>query len=324
MDIVLFGTSIVGRHALAGLRKAGVEPVCFAIDNPTSMHVDGLIVLSVEDAVREYPHALFVSCLFNPSMTINRLHRLGVRAVSFAELTHHYSTLLPFMVMDNNETIWADVKSKMEYRYQMQFRLDGRNIIHHLPIEDIYFPADLFDLRRNEVFVDCGAYTGDTINSFRAHGGDGEIIAIEPDRNNFKQLIWRHPDITPYQCALGSTVGMVSFNGGQGVSSSISSALNADTTICNTLDNILLYKAPTIIKMDIEGAELDALKGAENTIKQHKPILAICLYHKPADLWEIPLYIRSIVPDYRLYLRRYAEDCWETILYCIPPERVRE
>ncbi len=79
--------------------------------------------------------------------------------------------------------------------------------------------------------------------------------------------------------------------------------------------------APTFVKMDIEGAELDALQGARETITRHAPVLAICLYHRPDHLWEVPLYLKGLRPDYRLYLRRYGEDCWEQVLYAVPADR---
>jgi hypothetical protein len=72
------------------------------------------------------------------------------------------------------------------------------------------------------------------------------------------------------------------------------------------------------IKMDIEGSELEALKGAKNTIKNQKPRLAISVYHKPEDIFEIPLYLKELVPAYKFYLRH---DCLvnltETVLYAM-------
>ena len=74
----------------------------------------------------------------------------------------------------------------------------------------------------------------------------------------------------------------------------------------------------TMIKMDIEGSELEALKGAKQTIQRDKPKLAICIYHKPEDIIEIPCYIKELVPRYRLYLRHYGNGDTETVLYALP------
>ena len=76
----------------------------------------------------------------------------------------------------------------------------------------------------------------------------------------------------------------------------------------------------TMIKMDIEGSELEALKGAKKTIQRDKPKLAICIYHKPEDMADIPLYIKELVPEYKLYIRHHSNFATETVLYAVMPE----
>ena len=80
------------------------------------------------------------------------------------------------------------------------------------------------------------------------------------------------------------------------------------------LDDVVTGKV-TFIKMDIEGAELDALHGATHIIQSQKPRLAICLYHKQSDMYDIPTYILSIVKDYKFVIRHYSSNPWETVLY---------
>ena len=87
------------------------------------------------------------------------------------------------------------------------------------------------------------------------------------------------------------------------------------------LDELLVNEQPSFIKMDIEGAEYDALSGCKQTIERYHPILAICLYHRQEDLWRIPLLIHSVSKKYDLYLRRYSDECWEQVCYAIPKER---
>ena len=70
----------------------------------------------------------------------------------------------------------------------------------------------------------------------------------------------------------------------------------------------------------IEGAELEALKGAKETIQRDKPKLAVCIYHRPEDMVEIPLYIKQLVPDYKLYIRHHSNTAGETVLYAVMPE----
>ena len=87
-----------------------------------------------------------------------------------------------------------------------------------------------------------------------------------------------------------------------------------DEVEVRALDEVVDGKV-TFIKMDIEGAELQALFGAEKTIKKYKPKLAICIYHRLEDILEIPAYIHSIVPEYKFYIRHYSFSTSETVLY---------
>lgn len=68
--------------------------------------------------------------------------------------------------------------------------------------------------------------------------------------------------------------------------------------------------------MDIEGAELEALKGAEKVLRKCKPKLAISLYHKNEDLYQIPIWLSKVVPEYKFYLRHYSNKRWDLVLYC--------
>lgn len=80
------------------------------------------------------------------------------------------------------------------------------------------------------------------------------------------------------------------------------------------MENIVLI---CFVKMDIEGSELEALKGMSRTICACKPKLAICMYHKPEDMWEIPMYLKKLVPEYRLFVRHYSNSDLETVLYAV-------
>jgi FkbM family methyltransferase len=334
MDIVIFGCGAMGKYLLTGLRAAGVSPVAFAVDvRPSPREVDGLGVLPIEKAVKAFPDALYVIAVFNGSAVLERVRRMGVNVTTFAQIARvYYGALLPFGALDRNndmpeETaeLFADAVSRLEYWGQSLWRdiFDPSFLPPYCDPAEIYFPPDLFTLGQEETFIDCGAYDGDTVREFYKRAG-GEVLAVEPDPENYKRLIANFPNIHAFQLAIGLSNERVQFDTGRGVSGEVGKG--ADWVECNTLDNLLtaLWVVPTYIKMDVEGAEMDALKGAALMIKRHKPILAICLYHKPNDIWQIPAYLHELVPEYRLYLRRYAEDCWEEVLYCVPPERVKK
>jgi len=75
--------------------------------------------------------------------------------------------------------------------------------------------------------------------------------------------------------------------------------------------------------MDIEGAEPDAILGASNTIRKNMPILAVCTYHAQEHLWRVPLLIQSISDNYKFFFRRYSDECWETVCYALPRNRLK-
>ena len=89
-----------------------------------------------------------------------------------------------------------------------------------------------------------------------------------------------------------------------------------------SLDEMLADRSPTFVKMDIEGAEPSAIAGATVTLREKAPALAICLYHRRDHLWTLPLAIRTANPTYHFHLRRYSDDCWETVCYAVGPQRV--
>ena len=91
---------------------------------------------------------------------------------------------------------------------------------------------------------------------------------------------------------------------------------------CISLDEELLDDMPSFLKIDIEGAEAAALEGAQNIIKTFKPIIAICVYHRPPDLWQIPLFLNQLNTDYLFYLRAHENDGFEVVLYAVPLNRL--
>ena len=96
----------------------------------------------------------------------------------------------------------------------------------------------------------------------------------------------------------------------------------------NRLDLICNNENVSLINMDIEGTELDVLKGAKNIIASNKPVIAPCAYHLPSDLYELPLYLKNICEEYEIFYRKYASTVRnrfcnaELVLYAVPQKRL--
>lgn len=171
-------------------------------------------------------------------------------------------------------------------------------------------------------FIDCGCYDGSSSKSFVKLGFcPSEIIAFEPDNNNIsvcsKQLEILGIDFKLINKGCWREKGVLRFFSNEVVSSSSHLSENGNvvvnvTSIDDCVDGPVKY-----IKMDIEGAEVEALYGAERIIRKYKPALAISIYHKFEDLWTIPNVIRSFNLDYQIYVRHYWINQCETVLYAV-------
>ncbi len=173
----------------------------------------------------------------------------------------------------------------------------------------------------DEVFIDAGCFDGFTSIEFArwCNNKYEKIYAFEANPycvDRCKENLRRHNVLRTdlVEAAVWNQIGTIEFesnySGGAHVSESGNVVVKTDT-----IDHVLDGKKATFIKMDVEGAELNALIGAEKTIKKHKPRLAISIYHKPEDIFEIPSLLMDYCPDYKFALRQYQSNASETILY---------
>jgi len=221
----------------------------------------------------------------------------------------------------------ADEQSKKIYSGIVKFRqTHNKKDYPKIKPECEYFFSDL-KLSKNEVFIDCGAYIGDTIDEFlkRRPIEYKQIIAFEPDTKNFTELKKKHgsnPKITLINAGTYDKEGEILFKeqgGCSRITEENSSEQNDLVSVqVKKIDNLNLDNV-SFIKMDIEGAELNALKGAEKTILKNKPKLAICIYHSDEDMINIAEYINNLIPEYKLYVRHYSfyPIASETVLYAL-------
>lgn len=184
-----------------------------------------------------------------------------------------------------------------------------------------YFDLEELPKNTNEVFVDGGCLDGQSFLGFhRWCGGSYQAIhAFEPDQSSIekcKKSANSSNRITIHNKGLWHENAILHFCSGLGGSSRIDTVGDVSVDVVS-LDQYLIDIIPTFIKLDIEGAELDALIGAKNLISKYKPKIAVCVYHKESDIWEIPSYLLQLRNDYQFYIRHYSLSAIETVLYAI-------
>lgn len=345
--LILFGAGALGQHTAKSLANLPHRfQLLFCDNNQASAKViAGIPVLSPAEAFKTYREtAVFVVTVYNSSPLYSQLKNAGCRhVISVPTLFRAFpDQLLPFFGLAAPDPIfkeqdavraaydlWDDDESRQEYIRLLRWHVSGKyqNLFRPHPAAETYFPHDLFSPIPRERFVDCGAFDGDVLRVFLERWkNEFEVIAaFEPDPISYQKLgayLAQLPSsisnrITIHPFALGAQAGKIRFAAQGSVASSVTDL--GETVIESVcLDETLGDFHPTFIKMDIEGSERDALAGAKNLLQNDAPVLAICLYHDIAHLWQIPLQIHAENPAYRLYLRRYAEDCWETVCYAVP------
>lgn len=338
---VLFGAGGVGRFFLRFMRLAGCEPAFF-VDNNAALwgqRVEGVEVRPPE-ALRGDAERTVVMCTATYLKKFAEQSRhLGLHAV--VPYYHFCHPPFPFVAATAAQTaeiltgaaplraaaVWADDASRDAYKGTLAFRVtqDFADLPPHAGGE--YFLPELFRDEQYARFVDGGAFDGDTLNDFlRVTGGRfAGYEAFEPDPVNFAALEravaalagGTRDRIRLHRLALGATAGEACFQGWGNACSAVGEG-GALRVAVAALDDILAGGDATFVKLDVEGAEPEALLGMERTIRRCRPALAVCVYHAVDHLWLIPSWIAGLGLGYRLYLRRHSESYSETVCYAVP------
>lgn len=219
---------------------------------------------------------------------------------------------------------------QQQYEQLLEAGVSEDRIVNIAKIQaDFWCERQYFDLpqlednmSKREVFVDGGCYDADNSKRFMefAKNSDAYIYAFEPDEENVIHCEERLKQVCKgqyklIQKGLWSKETVLRFSSGENVASHLSQDGNIKVPVVD-IDSTIKEKV-TFIKMDIEGSECEALKGAEKTIKTYMPRLAISVYHRLEDIWEIPQLILELNPNYKLYFRHYSIAGDETVVYAI-------
>lgn len=218
---------------------------------------------------------------------------------------------------DRSYDVLADI---LYYRLASDKRILFQNTEH---LKDMYFDNHAVNHFRKDwskCVVDCGAYNGDTVRSLIRKKKDyGKIYCFEANKQNFGRLekcAGKFQNITCFNNAVGNESVNIATQS-DGVSSRVNhfSEANDHESIRMVRIDDAISEPITFIKMDIEGEELNALKGAKEHIISDRPAMAISLYHKLQDIYTIPSYIHELDSSYRFLLRKYGETISELVLY---------
>lgn len=166
--------------------------------------------------------------------------------------------------------------------------------------------------------IDGGAYTGDTYQDAISATPIETAFLFEPDPKNFGKLTHNvGSNALCYPMALADTYKTLTFASDVGPSSAVVKQGDIHIT-AGAIDELFPKRNIDFIKFDIEGCEADAIHGAEETIKRERPVLVMAGYHKPGDLWDLPLLLNSICENYKFYIRQHDYNSFESVIYAIP------
>jgi len=237
-------------------------------------------------------------------------------------------------------SLLADEKSRDVYRSLIQYRCtrERRYINPHMQDKKTaYLDRELIIPTESEVFVDVGAFQGNSSLFFQALCVSAgrpapQCVIFEPDPFNCTRLEKNLPRFIKkpvcFQMGLGRGRGQVNFVPGKFSSSKIEPS-GQEVIEVDTLDHVLegIPGLPSVsggsrlpvsyIKIDVEGADLDVLYGARETIRNIRPRIAVSIYHSDEHMLAIPEALHGMCPAYKFYVRHYSCMDGETILYCL-------
>lgn len=273
----------------------------------------------------------------SPLEVKRQLDKMGFKNISYLSLCKYSDLELvhPPFIMDfkddyaNNQDRYSgvynlleDEKSKEIFTKVINFKIsfdyefmDGFTNNH----EGQYFDKTIVPEIKNVSFLDGGGYVGDTATEVIKNYPDfKKIWLIEPIPENIRiasRELGSYEGIEFLTCGVSDKKETLYFNEEKSFSTIYGNG--TQSVEVDTIDNIVKTRVD-FIKLDIEGAEQNAIEGAVETIKKYKPILAICIYHKAEDWYKIPEKVLSIDSNYKVYLRHYMEGIFESVMYFIP------
>jgi len=335
--LIVYGGDIIGKLTIERLLANGIKPdwIVDANIDIIGKKVMGIDVLNPDSLKKAGDRFVFLCSTNIKAMSKTCKEKGASKWITAAALRKWFDMSCQFGIcmegsrhddeLEEVYTLLQDEKSKKILEACVRWHHTFDNDFSSLMEPYVYFPEDLKEKIDYSHFVDAGAFTGDTLNEwmniYKPEGKLFKYYAFEPMDESWNQLqdyVKRLPKAVQ-ECILTIKAGLSNRNTFIEMSGSRISQTESDTGIeCKTIDSFFQsHPAPTIIKADIEGAEMDMLMGAEQIIKKYKPALAIAVYHKYSDLWAIPLWIHKLNLDYKLYFRHNHPRFTDTVCFAI-------
>lgn len=346
-EVYVFGAGGFGLRVARACAAIGIE-VLAIVDRDAQRDTGEFAYVALADA--EFTQRVVLLGIHNPGADVQRIHdelrNLGAAtvltppayvsllSVDASPLENYWLTAMSPAVGDAAvaavRALLVDDESRSCFDRTVRYRSlgaveDARP--EHVMAEQ-YLPNDFDFLTDGMRYVDVGAFDGDTVRALRSHCAEAvaAIFAFEPDPENYGRVVqeltnWPGLEWQAAPLAADAHARTLRFASTPGGSASASDA--GETVVqAVALDDLVLHWAPTHIKMDIEGAEPDALLGLMRTLRTHRPRLAISVYHAPDHHWTIVHWLQSLRLGYKFYLRAYGQQTFDTVVYAVPaPDR---
>ena len=338
---VIYGAGIYAREVAGFLKRQGVDVAAYVVDDPYADKAskDGIKPVRFGQAQGLFEKFnVVIGFCGDPYRSAENVRAKNVPGVNRIEIIdcrfwERFELLSRSYVETHRrafEAVYDSLQDELSKDTLVGF-LNAKMLYDPRSLKPLYssrhyFPEDLpfFKPVQKDVFIDGGAYTGDTlahIVSMTGGRGCALYFAFEPDERNAARLIdyverTKLGSVKVFRRGLWSKGGRLPFQDRGEPWSSVGQEQSVEID-AGTIDE--LGVAASFIKMDIEGSEYEALKGAKTTLRTHKPKLAIAVYHKLSDLTTIPAYIRELCPGYRFYFRIHSLFSEEMVLYAVAP-----
>lgn len=341
---IIYGAGVEGRLVLSHLKEAGFTPLCFVDRNP-ALHgtmLDEVMVLPPEELLNQQNCYVIVASCYVRSILQDNPYLKNKKVIVWSAINEFCPVLpeLPYAVdafLENDSVykayeLMADEKSKIIFKNFIKFHILFSQDISLSYDPECYFPPDL--PINHHCFIDAGAADGDTFKCWLKKGfpltSDDRYFAFEPSPSEYeglKSFVSGLPTeirekVTIYNAGLGGlTTTLYLSCAGKSSRLTKHTMENGNNIGCYVkvmrVDDVLASFRPTFLKADVEGAEMYLLEGAKDTIARCVPDMAISVYHRYSDIWNIPLWIVQQKDNYNIFLRHHSRAYDDVVCYAL-------